>query len=115
MGNSQQNCQWKIITTDNIIFRIMYDNLKECVKFVDFNFRVTAGMALQVISPGTNLSWVYSTVQCACHITRISCQKGPTRHAYAWQIAPFWQDILDKFDTLCNTSFALKALINDTP
>ena len=21
--------------------------------------------------------------------------KGPTRHAYAWQIGPFWQDILD--------------------
>ena len=25
----------------------------------------------------------------------VSCQKGPTRHAYAWQIGPFWQDILD--------------------
>ena len=25
----------------------------------------------------------------------VSCQKGPTRHAYAWQIAPFWQDTLD--------------------
>ena len=21
----------------------------------------------------------------------VSCQKGPTRHAYAWQIGPFWQ------------------------
>ena len=21
--------------------------------------------------------------------------KGPTRHAYAWQIGPFWQDTLD--------------------
>ena len=28
-------------------------------------------------------------------ITRVSCQKGPTRHAYAWQIGPFWQDTLD--------------------
>ena len=26
-------------------------------------------------------------------ISRVSCQKGPTRHAYAWQIGPFWQDI----------------------
>ena len=26
---------------------------------------------------------------------RVSCQKGPTRHAYAWQIGPFWQDALD--------------------
>ena len=24
-----------------------------------------------------------------------SCQKGPTRHAYAWQIGPFWQDTFD--------------------
>ena len=25
----------------------------------------------------------------------VSCQKGPSRHAYAWQIGPFWQDTLD--------------------
>ena len=25
----------------------------------------------------------------------VSCQKGPTRHAYTWQIGPFWQDTLD--------------------
>ena len=38
----------------------------------------------------------------------VSCQKGPTRHAYAWQIGPFWQDthdvcgnlLLDFFKTL---------------
>ena len=29
------------------------------------------------------------------HISRVSCQKGPTRHAYAWRIGPFWQDTLD--------------------
>ena len=28
-------------------------------------------------------------------ISMVSCQKGPTRHAYAWQIGPFWQDTLD--------------------
>ena len=37
--------------------------------------------------------------QCQIHwateITRVFCQKGPTRHAYAWQIGPFWQDTLD--------------------
>ena len=27
--------------------------------------------------------------------SRVSRQKGPTRHAYAWQIGPFWQDALD--------------------
>ena len=25
----------------------------------------------------------------------VSSQKGPTRHAYAWQIGPFWQDTLE--------------------
>ena len=25
----------------------------------------------------------------------VSWQKGPTRHAYAWQIGPFWQDTLE--------------------
>ena len=26
--------------------------------------------------------------------SRVSCQKGPTRYAYAWQIGIFWQDTL---------------------
>ena len=29
------------------------------------------------------------------HNSMVSCQKGPTRHAYAWQIGPFWQDTLE--------------------
>ena len=29
------------------------------------------------------------------YISRVSCQKGSTRHAYAWQIGPFLQDALD--------------------
>ena len=33
----------------------------------------------------------------AAHILVVSCQKGPTRHAYAWQIGPFWQDTLDLY------------------
>ena len=32
-------------------------------------------------------------------ISRVSCQKGPTHHAYAWQIGPFWQDTLDMHRT----------------
>ena len=31
-------------------------------------------------------------------ISRVSCQKGPNRHAYAWQIGPFWQDTLFIWD-----------------
>ena len=29
------------------------------------------------------------------HTLRVSCQKGSTCHAYAWQIGPFWQDTLN--------------------
>ena len=25
----------------------------------------------------------------------VSCQKGPSHHAYAWQIEPFWQDTIE--------------------
>ena len=28
-------------------------------------------------------------------VSRVSCKKGPTLHAYAWQIGPFWRDTLD--------------------
>ena len=33
-------------------------------------------------------------------ITMVSCQKGPTRHAYAWQIGPFWQDTFELSDCM---------------
>ena len=28
-------------------------------------------------------------------ISMVSCQKGPSRHACAWHIGPFWQDTLN--------------------
>ena len=28
-------------------------------------------------------------------IMMVSSQKGPSRHAYAWQIGPFWQDTME--------------------
>ena len=30
-------------------------------------------------------------------ISMVSCQKDPARHAYAWQIGPYWQDTLDMY------------------
>ena len=38
----------------------------------------------------------------------VSCQKGSTRHAYAWQIGPFWQDTLEFPNTTSNIN-ALKS------
>ena len=41
-------------------------------------------------------SWIFTESEISHTIkSRVSCQKGPTRHAYAWQIGPFWQDTLD--------------------
>ena len=38
----------------------------------------------------------------------VSRQTGPTRHAYAWQIGPVWQDTLELKDV--NSVFAHKPL-----
>ena len=40
-------------------------------------------------------TWDFKKKENQVHISRVSCQKGPTRHAYAWQIGSFWQDTLD--------------------
>ena len=40
----------------------------------------------------------------------VSSQKGPTRHAYAWQIGPFWQDTLD----MSYSSFLVKQTFSDS-
>ena len=47
------------------------------------------------------LEMFFMTKYLCHHISRVSCQKGPTRHAYAWQIGPFWQDILDLLLEFC--------------
>ena len=48
----------------------------------------------QVLHPDNNLFQLDSKE----HISKVSCQKGPTRHAYAWQIGPFWKDTLDLWE-----------------
>ena len=40
---------------------------------------------------------MYESGQSNDQILMVSCQKGPSRHAYAWPIGPFWQDTLDIF------------------
>ena len=44
---------------------------------------------------GSNIVTMEALTSSNFSISMVSCQKGPTRHAYAWQIGPFWQDILD--------------------
>ena len=48
------------------------------------------------LNEGLNIELDLSLIQqTSNHTSRVSCQKDPTRHAYAWQIGPFWQDIID--------------------
>ena len=36
-----------------------------------------------------------STQPLPADISKVSCQKGPTHHAYTWRVGPFWQDTID--------------------
>ena len=38
---------------------------------------------------------LYSSFNSILKRSMVACQKGPTRHAYAWPIGPFWQDTLE--------------------
>ena len=41
-------------------------------------------------------------------ISMVPCQKGPTRHAYAWQIGPFSQDTIDLWDRFILRTYCIK-------
>ena len=36
--------------------------------------------------------WLKPATVLTSYLSMVSCQKGPTRHAYAWPIGLFWQD-----------------------
>ena len=58
--------------------------------FIHFDFQnVDSGPFSTAIDTSNGTASKISEV-----ISRVSSQKGPTRHAYAWQIGPFWQDTL---------------------
>ena len=84
-----------------LLIRHLGTNFSEVlIAFHTFSFKK---MHLKM-SPGKwrpfclGLNVLYSDI----HILRVSCQKGPTRHAYAWQIGPFWQDTLDIYQPCWN-------------
>ena len=77
-SKSIRSLKYHIYTTYEIIVLILWLN------HIVVYFQVS-GM-LMYYSP------FWSIIQ---DISRVSCQKGPTRHAYAWQIGPFLQDTLD--------------------
>ena len=49
------------------------------------------------------------------YFSRVSCQKGPTRHAYAWQIGPFWQDALDLWGIYGTWEFTIRLQLLTSP
>ena len=55
----------------------------------------------------TGLIQMYKrTSEMVSDITMVSCQKGPTRHAYSWQIRPFWHDTLDYVSAGVDSGYA---------
>ena len=54
--------------------------------------RTMQALDLQVDCP---LNKEVTAVCSIFHISRVSCQKGPICHAYAWRVGPFWQDTID--------------------
>ena len=56
--------------------------------------------------PSASLISMVSCQKGPTHHAYASCQKGPTHHAYTWQIGPFWQDALDILSLRCAAHFA---------
>ena len=77
-----RDLQFKHALACDVMFRLMVNGPVKFVLIFECSFVV--GHARLHIMIHQNL-----------HKSRVSCQKGPTRHAYAWQIGPFWQDTLD--------------------
>ena len=44
---------------------------------------------------GLRRHYAHFDITVVIYKSMVSCQKSPTRHAYAWQIGPFWQDTLE--------------------
>ena len=62
------------------------------------------------------LCFADSELLTASYTSRVSCQKGPTRHAYAWQIGPFGDYQITSywaqaFDIVYNTFFIYKGVL----
>ena len=55
---------------------------------------------VSTLRPSAYAGMVKNSIFYLLLISMVSCQKGPTRHAYAWQMGPFWHDTLDMWITL---------------
>ena len=77
------NTWWKRST--NHIVWLGLNELTYCGNRACIYEEITMPLWFQIIY--SMLFWKYKS--------RVSCQKGPTRHTYAWQIGPFWQDTLE--------------------
>ena len=59
-----------------------------------FTFQSYFGHSVSYFTP-PKMCILSGTCLVSHHISMVSCQKGPIRHAYAWQIGPSWQETLD--------------------
>ena len=61
-------------------------NIDPLVQDCSVSSALAVEMLLSCINPSI---WTYG------FRSMVSCRKGPTRHAYTWQIGPFWQNTLE--------------------
>ena len=81
----------------------MFDSICMVPKYCSWNHNTITEKFLYHMICNNFYLWLISTLELLVphrHMSMVSCQKGPTRHAYAWQIGPFWQDTLD----VCNSN-----------
>ena len=80
--------------------------IPSCKATMEINNKITLSRECMNILPLYIHQYVSYTTY--THTSRVSCQKGPTRHAYIRQIGPFWQGILDMTmeHYICNNSLS---------
>ena len=69
-------------------------------------------MSVLVLNKVSSCRWLTFKSVRLNTLSMASCQKGPTRHANAWQIGPFWQDTLvisNSLSKLTPTKINIKA------
>ena len=91
---------WKYRLTSSVLIEILVHALHAChVPWICLQWQYTLEIVISSVHlQRFHLIWMYACNReraTGCQlISRVSCQKGPTHHTYAWQIGPFWQDTL---------------------
>ena len=103
--------EWRFLTNDicrALLTFVAMINTSLCIKstFVRTFFIITEQLRISNTRTNSEIHEQNWQLLAYCVISSmVSCQKGPTRHAYAWQIGPFSQDTFDISNIFTITAF----------